>query len=163
MLVGSLATNFHGVPRSTRDADLVVQLQPQDLSRIANQLGPRFRSVPQASFETITGTVRHVIELVGSVFTVELFELTDDPHDQARFARREAVQVLDRDAFVASAEDTIVTKLRWARTGRRDKDFDDARNVVAVQEERLDWKYIEHWCEQHGTTALLARVRPAQG
>lgn len=26
MIVGSLATNFHGVPRSTRDADFVIQL-----------------------------------------------------------------------------------------------------------------------------------------
>jgi len=26
MLVGSLASNFHGIPRSTRDADFVVEL-----------------------------------------------------------------------------------------------------------------------------------------
>ena len=28
MIVGSLASNFHGIPRSTRDADFVVELAP---------------------------------------------------------------------------------------------------------------------------------------
>ena len=32
MLVGSLASNFHGIPRSTRDADFVVQLPAEGLA-----------------------------------------------------------------------------------------------------------------------------------
>ena len=28
MIVGSLASNFHGIPRSTRDANVVVELGP---------------------------------------------------------------------------------------------------------------------------------------
>lgn len=34
MIVGSLASNFHGVPRSTRDADIVVQLSAGSLERL---------------------------------------------------------------------------------------------------------------------------------
>ena len=165
MIVGSLATNFHGVPRSTRDADFVVQLPPGAFSALRQRLAPPLRLDPQSRFEGITGTTRHLVEADGTAFTVELFELTDDPHDLARFERRQQVRVFDRGAFVATAEDTIITKLRWARQGGagRAKDVGDARNVIAVQGDSLDWSYIEDWCRQHGTLDVLQDVRrPAQ-
>ena len=34
MIVGSLASNFHGIPRSTRDADFVVELGVETLQRL---------------------------------------------------------------------------------------------------------------------------------
>jgi hypothetical protein len=159
MIVGSLATNFHGVPRSTRDADFVVQLRTNDLRDLATHLGDRFRLQPQTSFETITGTTRHVFRLANSAFIIELFELTDDPHDVERFARRQRVSVFGREAFVATAEDTIVTKLRWARQGQRAKDVEDVRNVLAVQGTSLDWAYMRRWCAAHGTEQLLEQIR----
>jgi hypothetical protein len=161
MIVGSLATNFHGVPRSTRDADFVVQLPPGAFDAFRRQLGPPLRLDPQSRFEGITGTTRHLVEAAGTAFTVELFELTDDPHDLARFERRLGVRVFDRAAYVATAEDTIITKLRWARQGGqgRVKDVVDARNVIAVQGDSLDWAYVENWCRQHGTLDALHDVR----
>lgn len=159
MIVGSLATNFHGVPRSTRDADFVIQLPPGALSALRERLAPPLRLDPQAAFEGVTGTTRHLVEAAGTAFTVELFELTDDPHDVARFERRQQVRVFDRSAFVATAEDTIITKLRWARQGGRAKDVDDTRNVIAVQGDSLDWAYVESWCRQHGTIDTLEEVR----
>ena len=161
MIVGSLATNFHGVPRSTRDADFVIQLSSGALGALREQLAPPLRLDPQSGFEGITGTTRHLVEAAGTAFTVELFELTDDPHDLARFERRQQVRIFDRPAFVATAEDTIITKLRWARQGGhgRAKDVDDARNVIAVQGDSLDWVYVENWCRQHGTVDILQDVR----
>jgi len=41
MLVGSMASNFHGIPRSTRDADFVVELHADSLQRLEAQLPPR--------------------------------------------------------------------------------------------------------------------------
>ncbi len=29
----------------------------------------------------------------------------------------------------------------------------------SVQGERLDWDYIHHWCQSHGTRELLDQVR----
>jgi hypothetical protein len=161
MIVGSLATNFHGVPRSTRDADFVIQLRPGAFGALREQLAPPLRLDPQSRFEGITGTTRYLVEATGTAFTVELFELTDDPHDLARFARRQQVHVFDRTAFVATAEDTIITKLRWARQGGqgRAKDIADARNVIAVQGDTLDWAYVESWCGQHGTLDVLQQLR----
>jgi hypothetical protein len=159
MIVGSLASNFHGVPRSTRDADIVVQLSAGSLERLRRELAPGLRLQPQGSFETVTGTIRHVIVLAGSPFVCELFQLSDDPHDVERFARRARAQVLAHTAYVATAEDMIVTKLRWAAGAGRSKDREDIRNIIAVQGAGLDWEYLDRWSIAHGTAGLLAEIR----
>lgn len=159
MIVGSLASNFHGIPRSTRDADFVVELGPSSLASLGAALPPELSLRPQASFESVTGTVRHIVELTGSPFVCELFESGDDAHDRERLDRRARVRLLDRNAFVATAEDMIVTKLRWARGARRAKDADDARNIIAVKGASIDWSYVRRWCAAHGTQALLDDIR----
>lgn len=159
MIVGSLASNFHGVPRSTRDADFVVELSTDSLQRLDTHLANGLVLERQGAFEGVTGTVRHVIALVGSPFVCELFELSDDPHDRARFARRVSARLLTRDSFVASAEDMIITKLRWAAGANRPKDREDVRNILAVQGSLLDWAYLDRWSAVHGTAQLLAEIK----
>lgn len=95
-------------------------------------------------------------------FMVEIFHLSDDEHDQKRFERRVTVfdEILQRQIFIPTAEDVIVTKLRWERIGKRGKDANDIRDVIAVQgEEILDWDYIHHWTEEHQTRELLDEIR----
>jgi hypothetical protein len=158
MLVGSFSSNFYGVGRSTNDADFVVQLGTCRMEEIAQRLGPDFRHDPQMSFETVTMTVRHAFSVKESAFRLELFQLSDDAHDQERFNRRREVSLLGRIAFLPTAEDVIITKLRWS-AGRRGKDWDDIRDVIAVQGPSLDWSHIHSWCERHGTRSILDDIR----
>jgi len=159
MVVGSFSSNFYGIPRATQDADFVVQLEAGALSALMERVGPSFRLDPQMSFETVTATRRYRLQLADDPFSVELFLLSDDAHDLERFARRRQVRILNRDVFIPTAEDVIVMKLRWSHGGRRAKDLDDARNVVAVQGDRIDWDYVTSWCDRHGTRELLESVR----
>lgn len=85
---------------------------------------------------------------------VELFEMFDDPFVISEFERRQRVFVplLNRHTWLPTAEDVVVQKLRWGRN----KDLDDARDVLAVQgPESLDMPYIQKWCELHKTTSRL--------
>lgn len=159
MVVGSLSSSAYGVARATQDADLVIELGTTPVSAIASRLGPEFVLNPQMSFETITGTSRIDLRHVATRFKIELFLLTDDPHDRERFRRRRQGTVMGRTTWLPSPEDVIITKLRWSHLGKRTKDIDDVRNVIAVQGERIDWEYVHRWCEAHGTREVLEDVR----
>jgi hypothetical protein len=159
MLVGSFSSNFYGIPRGTQDADFVIQLEDQPLATFLDKLGPGFGMDPQMSFELITGTTRHKLQVQGTEFEIELFRLSDDPHDQERFRRRYCANFLGRNVFLPTAEDVIITKLRWAHQAARAKDWEDIRNVIAVQGDRIDWDYVLPWCDQHGTRELLDEIR----
>ena len=89
MLVGGFSSNYYGIPRSTKDADFVVGLNTPLDETFARTLGPEFEAEPQMSFETNTGTQRQKFGVRGTLFKVEVFRLSDDPHDQERFRRRQ--------------------------------------------------------------------------
>jgi hypothetical protein len=102
---------------------------------------------------------RRVVRTKQSPFEVELFGVTDDAHDRERFGRRRRVRLFNRMVSVPTPEDVLVNKLRWWKLARRNKDFDDARNVLAVQRETLDWPYIEQWCLQLDLRAELDSLK----
>lgn len=165
MLVGSFSSNLWGIPRSTKDADIIIELRDHSAGEIVKLLGSDYRLDPQMSFETVTATVRYKIRHPASAFTVELFLLSMDPHDRSRFDRRVAKPLGTKMVNVATAEDVIITKLRWAKVGKRQKDLDDVKDVIEVQTPgKLDLAYIRHWCDQHGTRELfeqlLAQIPP---
>jgi len=159
MLVGSFSSSFYAIPRSSKDADFVIALGSRSIRDLADHLGPGFRLDPQMSFESVTMTSRHVMEVVGIRFKVELFHLSDDPHDQERFRRRRRVEYLDRQIHLPTPEDVIITKLRWTIEGRRTKDWEDTRDVIAVQGNRIDWDYVFRWADLHGTRKTLDEIR----
>lgn len=160
MVVGSFSSNRYGVPRATQDADIVVRIVAADRNRLFVSLPEAFQVDPQMGFEMITGTKRQLIKLPQIPFTIELFELTDDSHDQSRFARRKKLTLLSREAWLPTAEDVIIQKLRWCKQARRGKDFDDVVAVLGVQGAKaLDWPYIKKWCGEHGTLDLLEEAK----
>ncbi|MBC7856487.1 MAG: hypothetical protein IAF94_23910, partial [Pirellulaceae bacterium] len=130
MLVGSFSSNFYGIPRSTEDGDLVIELGGRSLANLRHRLLAPFQFDPQLTFENATGTHKNVVSVKGSTSKVELFRLSSEPHDQERFRRRVPVRYLDRQVILPTAEDVVITKLNWLKLLNRIKDREDVRNVV---------------------------------
>jgi len=159
MLVGSLSTNFYSIPRSTQDADIVIQSSLIEAARLIAGQCPELCLDPQFGFESVTGTKKLILQAEREDFIVELFGLSDDPHDQERFRRRKQVEWENRIAWVASAEDSVITKLRWGHQAGRRKDLVDVSAVIAFQGDAIDWSYVENWCDRHGSRKLLDQIR----
>ena len=155
VVVGSFARNYHAFPRSTEDADIVLALHPASLNLFEAELGGEFSLDPQTTFETNTGTFRHVLIHRETEFKTELFLLSQDAYDQERFRRRQPFDFNGQSSFVLTAEDVIVTKLRWLRR----KDVEDISDVIAVNHATLDWDYIHRWTAIHNTRAKLDEIR----
>lgn len=158
MVVGSFSSNVYGIPRSTRDADFVVQLGSHTLQSLMSALGGPYRLDPQVAFESVTGTTKHVIRHMQTQFEIELFELSNDPHDRQRFGRRVKGDIEGKLVYLPSPEDVVITKLRWFKRINRSKDIEDVRNVLDVQGASLDIPYVRTWTDIHGTTAILDRL-----
>jgi hypothetical protein len=161
MIVGSYSSNYYGIPRSTKDADLVVNLDQSAWAKLPSILPSGLQLEQQSGFEMVTSTRKELIRVQDSLFEIELFHLSGDEHDSIRFTRRQKVPIFPGiDAFLPTAEDVIIQKLRWSHGAKRPKDFADVIAVMQVQgPARLDWPYIEEWCGKHETLDLLAEAK----
>ena len=160
MIVGSYSSNFYGIPRMTKDADLVVHLDAQGWQTLPALLPDGIEIEEQMGFEMVTATQRELLRVKDSLFQIELFRLSDDAHDRMRFERRIRQTIFpDVDVSLPTAEDVVIQKLRWSRGAKRPKDFADTVAVIQIQGKSLDWPYIEHWCALHDTLDVLAKAK----
>lgn len=160
MIVGSYSSNFYGIPRMTKDADLVVHLDGRGWQTLPDLLPEGIELEEQMGFEMVTATHRELLRVKDSLFQIELFRLSDDAHDRMRFDRRIRQSIFPGvNVSLPTAEDVIIQKLRWSHGAKRPKDYADTVAVMQVQGPSLDWPYIEQWCGAHGTLEVLAEAK----
>ena len=62
------------------------------------------------------------------------------------------------DLFVAPPEDTVLSKLEWAKLGGSERQLVDVGGIVKTQGSRLDRAYIASWLDDLGVRELWSRV-----
>ena len=163
LIGGSLASAVHGVARATVDTDLVADLHSQHAAPLAQALGDAFYVDVEAIQDAIRRRSSFNVIHLETMFKVDIFVCKRRPFDQAQFERRRAQVIAidpERTAYVASPEDTVLTKLEWYRMGHEvsDRQWRDVLGVLRVQGERLDLAYLRRWGAALGVTELLEQA-----
>jgi len=160
MVVGSFASTFWGRPRTTHDADLVVEITGEKVAKLARLLAPHF----YAPLFVIEDAVRkrgpfNLIHL-DYAFKVDLWLLKDSPYDAESFRRRLMGVMFGREVWVSSPEDVILSKLLWYRAAPAlERQFQDVLGVYESQEPYLEQDYLDRWAAALGIADLLERVK----
>ncbi len=150
MITGSVVSSLQGEPRATHDIDVVIVLEQASVHRFSESFVGTFY-ISEASVQEAIDRKSMFNVIDGSTGNkVDFWMLTKEPFDLSRFARRQKVNVLGlTDFYVTSPEDTILSKLRWAKlAGGSEKQVTDAVRVFEMQFDRLDMAYIHHWTTQ---------------
>jgi hypothetical protein len=158
MITGSFASNMHGVPRATQDADVVIEADQGSLDRFLENLGAEFYASHEAAREALeTQRMFNVVHLETG-FKVDLIMRKSRPFSQIEFSRRQQVTYLGRSRWFATAEDVILAKLEWAKMGNTERQFTDAVNVAKIQGKGLDEAYLQKWAGKLEAEELLERL-----
>ena len=161
MVVGSLASSYHGEPRMTRDIDLVIDPSPDALAVLVDRLRDAglYAEADAARQALAERTQFNVID-PASGWKVDLIIRRDRPFSREEFARREQADLPMGQLQVATAEDTILAKLEWAGLGQSERQLRDAAGIVAVSGDRLDLEYLDRWAVELGVQDSWERIRP---
>lgn len=160
MLAGSFASTHHGVPRTTHDIDLVIDLSEQSLDRFVRSLDPeRFYVSSEAAHDAWRRRGQFNVVDLSSGWKIDLIIRKERPFSHEEFRRRQPVTLLGAKVFVATAEDTVLAKLEWARLGESERQVRDVIGIVEVCGTELDRAYIDRWSGELGVEALWRRVQ----
>ncbi|MGO9836791.1 MAG: hypothetical protein ACLP1X_21560 [Polyangiaceae bacterium] len=160
MIAGSFASSLHGLPRATQDIDMVVDPTFQSLDRLLVLLesDDLYLDAEVAREEFRRRGQFNVIE-VESGWKADLIFRKARPFSVSELERRAPSIVLGVRVFAASAEDTVLAKLEWAKLGESERQLRDVRGILEVKGATLDRVYIERWLDQLGVRELWDRVR----
>ena len=165
MLAGSHASSLHGTPRTTQDFDLVIDPSEESLRTLVRSLPGEGWYVSEAAAEEALRrrTMFNVIdERTGWKFDLVL--LRRDDFSLSEWERREPREVQGIRIDVATAEDTIVAKLDWARRmGGSERQLRDVSGIVEVSGGDLDREYVERWVGKLGLRDFWDRVTGRTG
>ena len=158
MLVGSMAGNFWGVPRSTHDIDFVIEYDETQIAAIISAFQDDF-FIQEVSVQSGLRPPHQFNALDNrSALKVDFFRVAGDEYEFERFRRRKRVSLFNQPAWIAATEDVLLHKLRWHKMSPTDRQLTDARGILLVSGDMLDRAYMEHWAEQIGVIDLLRRV-----
>jgi hypothetical protein len=161
MVVGSFASSYHGVPRSSQDLDLVVNPDRESLRRFVADLPPEdYYADSDAAGQALKDRGQFNVIDMATAWKADLIVRKARPFSMEEMSRRSRVLLAGASVFVASAEDTILSKLEWAaRSGGSQLQLRDARGIVEVRGQALDLAYIERWAQDLGLSELWLQVQ----
>jgi predicted nucleotidyltransferase len=149
MLVGSVAALAHGRSRSTQDFDLVIEADASAVRDLVRSLpDERFYASEDAAIEALRHQTQFNVIDMETGWKIDLIPRKARRFSEIEFSRRTRIDVLGLPIFVASLEDTIVSKLEWAQAaGGSERQLEDVRALLQLGGERVDLQYVRHWVE----------------
>jgi hypothetical protein len=159
MLTGSMASNFWGVPRSTHDADFVLQIDTASVHAFVHAFEGDFFIQESTIHSAIAGRPRmfNVID-IKSGLKADFWVLSRDAFEQQVFRRRVQKQISGVPVWLSTAEDIVLNKLLWDARNPSNRQLDDVAGIVRVQGEALDLAYVRTWAEKLKVAETLERI-----
>ena len=162
---GSLASSMYGIPRATQDADLVAEISQDSANLIERALAGEFFVDADMIRKPVAHRGSFNVVHLASMLKADVFIARDDAwsHEQMRRGREEMIDVGGSRVTIrfATAEDTLLHKLVWYRLGERtsERQWNDVLGVLRIQDESLDYGYLERWALVLNVADLLDEAR----
>jgi hypothetical protein len=149
MLTGSVASSAHGMPRSTRDLDIVIAPTGAQLLVLLREFPPdRYYADEQQALQALANRSQFNVIEFATGWKADFIIAQDSEYGRSALARRVLIDVAGTAVYIAAPEDVLIAKLQWAKRGESDRQLEDAIGIIQVQGSKLDLFYIERWVRE---------------
>jgi len=148
MLTGSVSSSLHGDPRATKDVDIVIAPTERQLLHFAESLGENYYISLEAAREAFARKSTFNVIDNRSSWKADFIIRKDRPFSHQEFKRRCTVKIKGIDVWTTSPEDTILSKLEWAKDSQSEQQFRDALGIAVLQWQLLNMDYLHEWAKE---------------
>ncbi len=161
---GSLASSIYGMPRTTLDADIVADINLNQIKDLKNNLEKEYYIDENMIKNAIKNSSSFNLIHLDTVVKIDVFVYKNNTYQQNAINRRIEDTLIENDQSskfcFASPEDIIINKLDWYQMGDgvSEKQWLDIIGVIKIQGKSLDKKYLEKWAIKLKLIELLKKA-----
>ncbi len=148
MFSGSIGSSFHGQPRSTNDADLIIDPSNENLISFVRSLGPDYYVSEEAAIQALNDNSMFNVIDIQTGWKADLIIRKKRAYSKQEFSRRKNATLMGMSLWILSSEDSILSKLEWSKGRESETQFKDALGVMIVQWDNLDFDYMKKWAKE---------------
>lgn len=142
-LSGSYALNLYAPPRTTRDIDIVADINLQNVDSFLEIFSEGYYFNKDAIIEDLKRrTLFNIIHLKEG-FKFDFIPKKRDEISEMQFQRKKYLKIDGFHAWAISAEDLIISKLQWIQESKLPMQMKDIEELLTRKD--LDTEYIRTW------------------
>lgn len=153
-LIGAMALNMYGRPRTTLDIDFLILLDEEEIDKIKDEAARNNILTDEEWVKHNPMITKSHMRFIIDEITIDLM-LPRDDHDREALKRRKKKKVNNKTIWIIAPEDLILQKLKVGRP----RDFEDALTVLERLFGELDITYLEGWAKRLGISNELSYIR----
>lgn len=159
-ITGGFAVSLWGRPRSTFDIDLVVRLRIEDIAPLARHLRRLSRAgyleESTAKEAAVKGGEFNFIHAESGIKVDFWVIKKGDAVGMAELKRKVSKALNGKKIFFISAEDLILSKLRWYKESESTRHLEDIGSILRIS--KVDLNYIKEQAEGQSTSAIFNKL-----
>ena len=163
VICGSMAASFYGVERSTQDADIIIDTTEEQLMNFSKLLGDAYYVSSKSALDAFRQRSMFNIIDVNNAWKADLIIRKKTDFCVEEFKRKRKENLLGKDLYILSPEDSILSKLSWAKQSNSESQQNDVMKILEIQAGHLDMTYLNKWAKvldvESDLNKCLSRIR----
>ena len=142
-VVGGVAVMYHGVPRTTVDIDLIIQINDDEIPAFVEFLDSKAFDASAEDMRTAMRESSHsTVFYRGSLLRLDI-QGVNSQFDRMTLERAITIDLFNATIKIATAEDTLINKILF----QGEQDLRDALGILSRKKMHFDFAYIESTCK----------------
>lgn len=142
-LIGAMALNIYGRPRTTLDIDFLILLDEPGFSNIKDKASTINFRIDEEWIKWNPMIAKSQTRFIVINIPVDVM-LPRDKHDKESLKRRKRKKIGNKMVYIIAPEDFVLQKLKVGRP----RDFEDAVTVLERQSGNIDIPYLKKWAKR---------------
>jgi hypothetical protein len=155
MISGSVALSFYAEPRMTRDIDIVININAQDIDKMMRLFENDFYINQEMLENAVQNQTMFNIINLEALIKIDFIIRKNEIYRIEEFKNRKKIKLHDDEIYIVSKEDLIISKLYWAKDSYSEIQLRDIKKLIRTD---FNLEYVKKWSKHLELGNVLGKV-----
>ena len=155
MITGSFAMSAYGEIRFTRDIDIIIEIERDDIDTFFELFAKDYYISKNSIIRAVENSSMFNLIHLAKAVKLDCIILKKSEFEKRKFSHRREAKIGELKFWTITKDDLIISKLNWAKDSLSEMQIKDVANLTAND---YDAEYVGNWIEKLGLENVWQKV-----